>query len=420
MKPRDSFLVFLMVAGCIASSRTFLCQAWVMMPCRPPSARRPAAASALKSSRHDEVSPKETDEEDSMSFERIVISGVSVSPKGFHVLFKTRKGILPLPITRGIQDSHRATSPESLTILQLLSHVDMAGAVLPPETLAKMAIYQCETERETTTSSSVSSTSNESDNNGNLLAKYMEKALPNDCLSKSYKDAHPWFQSRISLPQITLDQVTLIYDTETEECQCQLECAVPKDVLQLADEKEASSSASASLMVSVTPDLVEPLSYQYHPETSPIFTSLALALRYKAPIVLLLVQDHDHQRGKFYFPPQRLDRDFPQRTSAQKLHQQSSRISETIERGFEINKLTGALQIAKRLGDVKAVERIQAKLDEYDSMDELPCTTTNTTTSSSSSSRSSSTSSTSTSSSRNGGGEEPEEVSDDWDQNSFQ
>eukprot|EP00980_Cylindrotheca_fusiformis_P006378 scaffold1362_cov125-Cylindrotheca_fusiformis.AAC.1 len=294
--------------------------------------------------------------------ERIVISGVSVSSKGFHVLFQTTRGILPLPITRDIQDSYCATSPESLTILQLLSHVDMAGAVLPPEMLAKLAIYHSEKNKE-----------NEKNTSGQL-AQYIQRALPKEC--SSYKDAHPWYQSRIPLPQITLDQVTLTYDAQTEECQCQLECALPKDVL-------SDDSSSSSLSFPVTGDLVEPLSFQYHPETSPTFTSLALALRYKAPIVLH--QTTTTNTGQEYgFPRSRLDREFPKRTSVKQLQQQSSQVSATLTKGFEINKLTGALAIAERLGDTDAMERIQAKLDEYEnSIDQLPTTTPPSTTASS-------------------------------------
>lgn len=372
----NSILVLLAVTVCIAS-RT--CQAWTMMPSRSGGLRAVgSSATSLKSSRDTTTRTNnsmndEEDESSSSSLERVVVSGVSVSPKGFHVLLQTTKGILPLPITRDVSDSYRATSPESLTILQLLSHVDMAGAILPPESLAKMAIYQCETR------------SRSNDSNDKLLVQYIKDALPQDCPSETFKDAHPWFQSRIPLPQITLDQVTLTYDAETKECQCQLTCALPRDVMKLGNAD--SSSSSSSLMVSVTSELVEPFSFHYHPETSPLFLTLALALRYKAPIVL---KSASSLGDETYYPLSRLDRDFPQRTSLKKLQDQSSRISQNIERGFEINKLTGALQIAKRLGDTQAMERIQAKLDEFgaDNMDQLPVvassssTTTNSTTNS--------------------------------------
>ena len=61
------------------------------------------------------------------------------------------------------------------------------------------------------------------------------------------------------------------------------------------------------------------------------------------------------------------------------MQQQSTRVTENIERGFEIHKLQGALSIAMKMGDQQAVEKIRAKLDEYDSMQDLPTTTATTT-----------------------------------------
>ena len=290
--------------------------------------------------------------------ERIGISGVSVSTKGFHVLLQTRKGILPLAVTKDPQDSYKATSPEALTILQLLSHVDMAGAVLPPETLARMAISQSETKYYL---------AHNATRMERALAEYIQTILPPECTT--YKDAHPWFQSRMTLPQITLDQLTLVYSTCTQTVQCRLTCALPKNILWTLP-KEDDVPLSSSFVVDVTPELVEPLAYQYNPQTSHIFTSLALALRYKAPIVLQVEDGNEEQ--EYYYPPQLLDQDFAERTSVQKLHQQTSRISQNIAKGFEVNKLMGALQIAKRLGDKAAIQKIQDKLDEYDRMDDLP------------------------------------------------
>mmetsp|Transcript_35034 Transcript_35034/g.84820 ORF Transcript_35034/g.84820 Transcript_35034/m.84820 type:complete len:333 (+) Transcript_35034:342-1340(+) len=272
----------------------------------------------------------------------------------------------------------------------------MAGAVLPPETLAQMAIVQSEEAYYTRTSSEQDDSSGRVviKSNGDLLDEYMQTILPKECPSQSYKDAPQWFQSRTSLPQITLDQVLIQYDPATKECQCQLTCALPRNILwnidattgttttTQADELAAAAThgKKSSFVVSVTPELVEPFAFNYNPETSHIFTALALALRYKAPIVLQVKQDDVQDEvdvdndniDSYYYPPELLEQDFPQRTSVQKLHQQTSRISQNIETGFKVNQLTGALQIAKRLGDTKAIEKIQAKLAEYDNMDDLP------------------------------------------------
>jgi hypothetical protein len=213
----------------------------------------------------------------------------------------------------------------------------------------------------------------------------VQRALPEG--QTTFKDAHEWFQSRTQLPQVTLDQLTLRYNVGGEGSDgdklcpwtCRLECNLPEmNNLQLVIDDLKSETLS-------------PLLFHYDPETSLIFTCIALALRYKAPIVLerrWQRQDGDADRDgdwddssadsvddSVWSTSKDLDRSFPQRTTVAKLQQQSTRVAENIERGFEIHKLTGALQIAMRLGDVKAAERIRAKLDEYDTMQDLPTTT---------------------------------------------
>ena len=78
-------------------------------------------------------------------------------------------GILPLPITRDPQDAYAATSPQALTLIQLLSGVDMAGAILPPETLSKMAVLHCELVPELFASPSQ-----------RAVVEYIQKSLPKD------------------------------------------------------------------------------------------------------------------------------------------------------------------------------------------------------------------------------------------------
>ena len=270
---------------------------------------------------------------------RMPVAGVSVSPTGFHVMLNTTKGVLPIPITRDPQDAYAATSPESLTIIQLLSGVDMAGAILPPETLAKMTVLSCELLPEFLSSPTQCA-----------VVEYIQKVLPEG--QTSFSEAHPWIQARFKLPQVTLDQLGLTYEKESGSWRCRLACALKE---------------FGQLNVVATPEIVRPVCYNYDAETSPLFTCIALALRYKAPIVVENFGDVQ--------VPKDLDKDFPQRTTVANIQKQSSRVTQNIERGFEIHKLTGALQIAMKLGDQGAVKKIRAKLDEYDSLNELPTTT---------------------------------------------
>jgi hypothetical protein len=308
--------------------------------------------------------------------ERLRVAGVSVSSKGFHVMLQksstssTDACYLPLQVTGGITDAIEATSPESLTLCQLLSGVDMAGAILPPELLSKLVVYHVEDQKH-----------NDHDDSIPAAAAVAQRILDDIQASLSefpqagdtYKDAHEWVQSRIRLPQVTLDQLTLIPSLKKNKLQwrCRLECALPewKEQMVLRD---------------VQPEFLKSLAFNYDPDTSLLFTCVALSLRYKAPIVLEVPSEDSDSVNDAYtrslLTMQQLDQQFPQRTTVGKLQQQSTRVAENIERGFEIHKLQGALTIAMKMGDEKAVEKIRAKLDEYDSMQDLPTTLTRTNT----------------------------------------
>jgi hypothetical protein len=127
---------------------------------------------------------------------------------------------------------------------------------------------------------------------------------------------------------------------------------------------------------------------------------MALALRYKAPIVLERPSEPFMDNAantttttttptttsrttlvldRYMLTLSELQEKFPHRTTVGKLQQQSTRVAANIERGYEIHKLQGALTIAMKMGDQIAAQRIRTKLDQYDSMQDLPTiTTTNT------------------------------------------
>jgi hypothetical protein len=350
--------------------------------------------------------------------ERLRINGVSVSPKGFHVLLESTTGkrsgrsdagerdsneknlqkssketekaptnngknsVLPLKMTNDPADAFAATSPESLTLCQLLSGVDMAGAILPPELLGTIvachvedkldALYEDDEDKiepnDTKKKDEATFTPVVSPIEGKIweyLQNQQALLREQNLFGSSQQSADSSSSSfRVQMPQVTLDQLTLRPSSEegssSSTWQCKLECALP-------EWKER-------IVVDVRSDLVASLAYNYDPEASPLFTCIALALRYKAPIVLEDSQTpQTNQLGDSYWSSKdELDRDFPQRTTLENLQQQSTRVTQNIEKGFEINKLTGALQIAMRLGDKAAAEKIRAKLDEYDSMEDLP------------------------------------------------
>mmetsp|Transcript_4125 Transcript_4125/g.6035 ORF Transcript_4125/g.6035 Transcript_4125/m.6035 type:complete len:482 (+) Transcript_4125:189-1634(+) len=128
-----------------------------------------------------------------------------------------------------------------------------------------------------------------------------------------------------------------------------------------------------------TPNIVEEISYEFDDKTSTNFLCLALALRYRAPIVLETWEDGDSSTegassssANFIESQEELNENFPLFKTVESLKDQSNRVHENIERGFEIQKLTGALRIAMEKGDKAAASMIQEKLDQFDSLDELP------------------------------------------------
>jgi len=294
---------------------------------------------------------------------------------------KISNTVLPLKMTNDPADTYAATSPESLTLCQLLSGVDMAGAILPPELLGRIVACHIEDKIETLYE-------DEDDDEEETPSIFVPVLTPIEGKIWQYlqaqqamlreqnlfgqgdlkKDTSSSSTPLAQMPQVTLDQLTLIplpsNDRSPSSWKCKLECALP-------EWKE-------NIVVEIKADLLASLAYNYDPESSLLFTCVALALRYKAPIVLEQTQQpqtsQETNKNSFAYwsTSDDLDRDFPQRTTLENLQEQSTRVTQNIEKGFEIHKLTGALQIAMRLGDTKAAEKIRAKLDEYDSMEDLP------------------------------------------------
>ena len=319
---------------------------------------------------------------------------------------------IPLPMTHDPQDAYASTSPESLTIIQLLSGVDMAGAILPPETLAKLVVLSCE-QRASTRWSFEEEKDQEDRTQRQILKQVHDQLLQHqgnttkntEATSASskpllYADAHPWLQSRVTLPQVTLDELILEYIGEEEEEEEEND-GIPAAAVASASQWQITLNCYVKGMGSIqlvpTPDLIQAVTYQFDAATSPLFVAVALALRYKAPTLYSVASNvvpshtreetgnHDDEDAPSnttiptgsnipFATPTQLQEWFPQRTTVAKLQQSSTRVTQNIERGFEIHKLTKALEIARRLGDVKAERKIREKLDAFDSFQELPTT----------------------------------------------
>jgi hypothetical protein len=274
-----------------------------------------------------------SNEDTPTSLQRVSIQGVTISPDGFQVLLQTQSGYFPILATNDPQDAFASSSPEALTLIQLLSGVDMAGAILPPDILARIVVEHAEATPLCCPK----------------LVDIVQASLPDNV--ESYTTATPWMQNKVSLPTVTLDQLNLIVTPDS--LQFRLECVI--------------SEFQQTLIFSPSKDIIEHVCYQYEEATSEAFVCLALALRYKAPIVLQQVGSTTE-----FLDQQKLQQVFPQMTTVANLQQRSTRVTQNIERGFEYHKWTGALRIALEKGDTKAAAGIQAKLDEMDSLKDLP------------------------------------------------
>ena len=264
---------------------------------------------------------------------RVSIAGVSVSPSGFWALLGIPNGgYWPLQITTSPDDEKCATTPEALTVLQLIAGIDMAGAILPPDVLAKLVVLHAEEERQSLHSKQVTA----------LVEPFLPESVA------SYSETNDWQRSRVQLPQVTLDELTLN------------PLRLDVSVKGLGPFSFTPSSAS-----------IEAVCYgdSFDPNSSTDFVSLSLALRYKAPIIM---------RGT---PPPPTNTmtcitdHFPDYSTVERLHVMSSsnnKVTKNIETGFEIHNLSGALRMAMERGDVIAEEKIRAKLQELESMDDSP------------------------------------------------
>jgi hypothetical protein len=293
---------------------------------------------------------------------RASLVGVSLSPTGFWAMLRVAPDgyYLPWQVTEDPLDANSATSPEALTMLQLLSGVDMAGAILPPDTLAKLILYHCE---------SLVSASNRRFNSTNMF----------------------FFANHVNNKHVTLAKKVLALCQKTTTTQSPPSSLVPKaslDEVQVTTRPDAGPSLSltctirglGSLTFCPSAQALQAVLYQYSPKTSLAFTCLALALRYQAPITVSGIPPPPPSSSSIMSSPSSsllltlpaLQERFPMYATAMTLQQSSHRVQHNIVRGFEIHKLTGALKIATRKGDVEAATKIRQALDKYDSMDKLP------------------------------------------------
>lgn len=343
-----SALLFLLITTLSQHAATFH-----PMIHRPNRRRRGTPAIALFAERHQQQ-PQRC---------RAQYAGVSVAPSGFHVLLQVGPDdYVPIQVTDDPADQSAATSPQALTLLQLLAQVDMAGAILPPDALSRLLILSAEDDANSIDPVEVGKEIVQQVQTS-LLSKNTTTTTIANSTQQLYTDQHPWVQARTTLPLCTVDEVQF-----QPPSQFMLQCKV--------------SGYEGTLSLQPTAAALEELSYDYHSDDiSRAFTALALALRYRAPLVLLLQQRDDRNDDTTSTATgtplptltlESLQQEFPMFRSMELLQQSSERSAVAVEQGFEIHKLQAALRIALEKGDLEAAAKIRAVLDEKDSLENLP------------------------------------------------
>ena len=338
-----------------------------------------ASASSLSSSRlflSNSPSDKH-DDESKTTRRRAHISGVSLSESGFFVFLEcsasaasssnnneTRcNNILPIQVTCDPRDSLHATSPQALTLLQLLATptpVDMAGPVFPVETLSKLVVLHHEEQSQDNTASPAQ----------HPLVDYLQASIAVQLANRfnvtsdySYSSQPDWIQARLSLPPCSVDQVQVTINNTNAALSWSLQVRSP--------------SVSTSLSLAPSHSAVEQVCWrddqqEYSDSVAMAFVCLALALRYKAPIDVVTATNNVDDNTTGFCNSKELLQQFPMAKSRTELSQTTTRVHKNIERGFNINKLQAALRVAMQKGDVGAATKIRRALDEMDDMSDLP------------------------------------------------
>eukprot|EP00592_Proboscia_alata_P006732 CAMPEP_0194355476 /NCGR_PEP_ID=MMETSP0174-20130528/3375_1 /TAXON_ID=216777 /ORGANISM="Proboscia alata, Strain PI-D3" /LENGTH=363 /DNA_ID=CAMNT_0039124761 /DNA_START=207 /DNA_END=1298 /DNA_ORIENTATION=- len=325
---------------------------------------------------------------------RVNIEGVSVSSHGFVVLLsfnttqtttqpcasnKSSISYLPIQISNDPDDEKVASSVQALTYLQLLGGIDMAGAVLPPELLPQLVCYAVDQQRGESykRGKGLQIDGNKFTDSELKIIECLDDALRKDGVT--FVDASAKERNNVKCPKMKILSVEIGAPTNlsllmeddknrTDTTSSILELEPFMFTLELMiDDCKSPIKICIDSQSDDTNDMLQEFVYSFNPHCSGAFTVLCLAQRYKCPIYFTC----DSSSMLIKRTLQNLDL-FPEWRSTGAVQNQSETVVSNINRGFEVHNLQKALQIAVRLGDVAAERKIQAKIQEYDSFDELP------------------------------------------------
>jgi hypothetical protein len=315
---------------------------------------------------------------------------------------QTRNYFLPIHVSDDTADRTAATSPEALTLLQLMANVDMAGSVLPPNVLERIVILTLEGDdddddapKRTRTLEEESLVQTVQDQIFNLQKQQQQQkggtsssSINDDDMCTRYADCPSWLQSRVRLPVCTLNELVVDISVVANATSSSDAAAVAAARLEFGLNVSANDFGTFFLETSLSSDpadaasrrrhssIVPCVSYTYRPHTSRAFLAMALALRYQAPVIVSIptttITNSSSLPTPLLLTKEELQQQFPLFRSLSMLQERSNNVVTSIKRGFAVNQLQAAYQIAIQRQDEAAMVKIRAKLDEIDDMSELP------------------------------------------------
>jgi hypothetical protein len=302
------------------------------------------------------------------------------------------------------EDAMVASSPEALTLLQLVAGVDMAGAILPPDVLSKLVVLACFSSvngfEDNTDTQQGCEDGDKSMQNAMVAAAIVvavRRQLPATddtfCTTTgSYTQQQlvmmisSWLP-RIHLPVCTLEEVQVeIRRGAQPPTNDVFEESGTKEEVSFSWRLQCSCQGYGSISIYLSESIVQQAysngqghqsSLWYNPNdlepthTAVPFISLAMALRYKAPVWMMTAMNKNSTLLMIRSEQQLRER-FPHYRTVAQLQQSSHRAATAVKQGFEIHQLQAALGVALRKGDTAAAQTIRAILDEKDSLEDLP------------------------------------------------
>jgi hypothetical protein len=278
--------------------------------------------------------------------------------------------ILPIRVSSSLEDAYSASSPESLTICQLLSGVDMAGAMLKPSILNEIVAL----------SSCIGDMSSDQGSENVLTRSWVNQWIA-ITLDTSYVIAPPWERNKVLFPTIQLVgvEIQLISDdAHTLDSSkgpfplkfildCRVEQSRPLYVPLYSEVQYLQSNKNEDLECDLVNSelILRQCLYTFDESTSAAYLALSLALRYKAPIYISskVISTLNHVLDNTTASVEQvIERIFPKWTSSSMVQTMSVRTVKDMEQNYTVKKLTRALEVAKSKGDKLAATKIELEI----------------------------------------------------------